>query len=663
MYTVENFVLSEIFLKHVRSESRSQMISSLTGLRAIKKTIYDPHYQRNYVWNQQKASFFIESILIGSEVPPLIMCRTEHGDSSGIKEIIDGRQRFETINRFMSDEFRLLASGLNVARELAGFCYSDLDENVKERIKSYQLRVDTFVIDNSEMTNDVTDIIKKEIFSRYNSGMTKLSRAEVNNAKYNDLDLTGYINLVLSKRKDLDEVLLTIAPSTINDMEATKMVMARDRLNAMAVNSFLDFGSIIDIKPHVFDSMLKYINDSLDYQQIYGDLIDIVGWVADLRDELFINSQVPVKKIMTTRLIIFLMMCNNYIRSESSNYNILSKQVRGNLNDIKSDLIEFTSKSDYLFFGASPIYERSLLRSQFQDTAEFFIDKLGVNLLQGSVADFDIDTEKTGGNTGCDYLKYSPPNPTSMTIEDLIQSIGEKNLIIRPSYQRGERVSVRRASSIIESIVLNLPIPTIFIYKKNNGVSEVIDGQQRILSIIGYLGGQYRNARGEQESPRISGFRLKGLSILTEFEGMDFDEMSSQDSNFVDNILDYTINVVFIDEKIYPNFNPIDLFVRLNDKPYAIKIDSFEMWNAKAPMETSKLYKDMVRDYPWFFMENKAGNKRMKSEELIADLSCSLYFYKYKGDLGINFYSKNNQINMRRRRKHKDFSLRFYYWL
>jgi len=37
---------------------------------------------------------------------------------------------------------------------------------------------------------------------------------------------------------------------------------------------------------------------------------------------------------------------------------------------------------------------------------------------------------------------------------------------------------------------------------------------------------------------------------------------------------------VEIGEQLNPQFNPVDLFIRLNDKPYPIKENSFEMWNS-----------------------------------------------------------------------------------
>ena len=94
---MENLFLTDteiikIFKEHLKIESRVVSIEDLFSIRHRKQIDFKPYYQRKYVWNNEKASYFVESILIGTEIPPLIFF---HGADQ--IEIIDGRQRFETI--------------------------------------------------------------------------------------------------------------------------------------------------------------------------------------------------------------------------------------------------------------------------------------------------------------------------------------------------------------------------------------------------------------------------------------------------------------------------------------------------------------------------------------------------------------------------------------
>lgn len=53
----------------------------------------------------------------------------------------------------------------------------------------------------------------------------------------------------------------------------------------------------------------------------------------------------------------------------------------------------------------------------------------------------------------------------------------------RPSYQRRQRWSSERQSQLIESFLINIPIPPLFVYETRPNVYEVMDGQQRITAI------------------------------------------------------------------------------------------------------------------------------------------------------------------------------------
>ena len=90
-------------------------------------------------------------------------------------------------------------------------------------------------------------------------------------------------------------------------------------------------------------------------------------------------------------------------------------------------------------------------------------------------------------------LRLNKPEPSRNSIDDIIRTMNRRKFLVRPSYQRKEVINPSKASSIIESVLLGITIPAIFIYKRNDGVNEVIDGQQRILTLLGYIGaGVYR---------------------------------------------------------------------------------------------------------------------------------------------------------------------------
>ena len=78
--------------------------------------------------------------------------------------------------------------------------------------------------------------------------------------------------------------------------------------------------------------------------------------------------------------------------------------------------------------------------------------------------------------------------------ESLDLSFGEivnlhkaKELVIQPEYQRLFRWTTEQRSRLVESILLELPIPPIFLIENDDGVLELIDGLQRTSSVINFI--------------------------------------------------------------------------------------------------------------------------------------------------------------------------------
>ena len=188
----------------LKIETYSKSILSLFSLRLLSRINYKPYYQRNYVWDDHKATYFIESIIIGTEIPPLIFF-----NNGGNFEVIDGRQRFETINRFKNSEFALTNKGLSILKQLAKSTYQSLKKDnihVIDLFLDATIRIIEFeIIDERHLDPELEDKIKKEIFSRYNSGITPLKRPEIDNAVYNKDPITQRFKIILKKDSEFKQ--------------------------------------------------------------------------------------------------------------------------------------------------------------------------------------------------------------------------------------------------------------------------------------------------------------------------------------------------------------------------------------------------------------------------------------------------------------------------
>lgn len=133
-------------------------------------------------------------------------------------------------------------------------------------------------------------------------------------------------------------------------------------------------------------------------------------------------------------------------------------------------------------------------------------------------------------------------------IEKIIQFYEDNKFDLNPPYQRNEIWPVKTKQLLIESIKKNYPIPNIFLFQKNN-VFEVVDGQQRVRSIMGYH-----------------------KKLFKDLSKQYFDENNS--SNF----LKYKLAVVMIDE-ILENESIEDYYALVNSA--GLKINRPELLKAK----------------------------------------------------------------------------------
>ncbi|HDL8753517.1 TPA: hypothetical protein PXS51_003411, partial [Yersinia enterocolitica] len=144
-------------------------------------------------------------------------------------------------------------------------------------------------------------------------------------------------------------------------------------------------------------------------------------------------------------------------------------------------------------------------------------------------------------------------------------------------------------------------------------------------------------------------FSLNNLRILKEFNGRKF---SSLPENYIEKLYDFDINIIEIDAKVNDNFDPIDLFIRLNNKPYPIKDNSFEMWNSTVNYSIIKEIKTLTNNHlKWFYLRVtniERINDRMENEEMISVLAYLQYIKKHdEKTSGVEFYLKQDRLSCR----------------
>lgn len=93
-----------------------------------------PSYQREFTWEDERKSRFIESIIMGLPIPFLFFWEMENGKL----EIVDGSQRLRTIEEFLLGAFRL--GDLDSLPTISGFRFGDLPESRQRKVKNRSIR-------------------------------------------------------------------------------------------------------------------------------------------------------------------------------------------------------------------------------------------------------------------------------------------------------------------------------------------------------------------------------------------------------------------------------------------------------------------------------------------------------------------------------------------
>ena len=634
--------LTDIFVNKLKIESKVVSIDSLFNDESkVKKTHYNPPYQRNYVWDPEKATYFLESILIGTEIPPLIFFRSE-----GRVEIIDGRQRYETILRFLRDDLKLKKSGLkkldvlNIDKSL----FSDLSDDLKNDFLDTKLRIIEYSFHSKNgLTKSDEDSVKQEIFKRYNSGITPLKSIEIDRAIYFEDDLNSFFK---DKLKD----------SIFSDMfirlfkyEDKKVDLVLKKIRQLLVLHKIPIKYYSIEKQNIIDKYYDLLSSCIQSDN-FGKLYESFVNKLYLIDEILLRVErgaVTYNRLMSETLFwaFSILEDNGFTLPEKD-----SSVIIGFSNHILNNIGAFTTER------SSFSYE---LVTRYRVVIDYLEKAYGIN--SSTYIDTSDSFKKTNKelrqsqNTrtvSYQDLRINKPEPSTNTIDDICRQMSRSRFLVRPPYQREEVINKKKSSEIIESLLLGIKLPPIFIFKNEKGVSEVIDGQQRILSILAFLGRDYVNENGEQVKSNKDGFSLYLKdSILKNLHGKRFNQL---DEELQDKITNFDLWVIEINHKNNVNFEPLDLFIRLNNKPYPIKDDTFEMWNSyidRGLIDTIKA--SCKNSSSWFFMRKK-GN-RMENENNYTVLSYFNYL-NLKPDslcekLPFDIYRIGSRINFRLRSK------------
>ena len=202
---------------------------------------------------------------------------------------------------------------------------------------------------------------------------------------------------------------------------------------------------------------------------------------------------------------------------------------------------------------------------------------------------------------------------TDPAIRAICEKVDKEKLIARADFQRKyvweHRPIIK--SRLIESILLEVPIPVIYTAEAKDNKEEVIDGQQRILTFHGYKNNK---------------FPLKGLTILKELNGKYFKDLPE---DLQDKFLDRGMTIIKILAESQKDIK-FEIFVRLNRG--SVRLNEQELRNCIYRGKFNDLLKELVKNADFLRLQGlNESHKRMIDAERI------LRFFAFcdKGELSV----------------------------
>lgn len=223
-----------------------------------------------------------------------------------------------------------------------------------------------------------------------------------------------------------------------------------------------------------------------------------------------------------------------------------------------------------------------------------------------------LETDEEDGEIDLSGGKKIDSIPKDSDIDGLYRQYKRGRLIIQPHFQRKYVWDNKKASNLIESILIQVPIPTVYLAATKDGKINVIDGQQRLTSIFSYIDGNFPDGKK---------FKLSNLQVLKELSGKAFSDLDEMDQNKIN---DYTIRTITFSADSDPDLQ-YEIFSRLNTG--SVSLNSQELRNCVYRGPFNEFIKELASDKDYLkLLGLSAPHKRMTDVEYVLRF---VAFYKY----------------------------------
>ena len=225
-------------------------------------------------------------------------------------------------------------------------------------------------------------------------------------------------------------------------------------------------------------------------------------------------------------------------------------------------------------------------------------------------------------------------NSKTVSLDSVLRRMKNGTIRLTPPFQRKSVWDDIRKSRLIESMMLNIPLPMFYISSDADGNWDVVDGLQRITTIKEFILGKYNL---DKERYDEKGFKLKKLEFWGSLDGKRYDELPGKlYNNIADTELQFTIINPDTPEEVKRN-----IFKRINTG--GMPLTSQEIRHALYQGTSTKLLEKLSENKEFLWAVTRVDDSRMGARELILRF---LSFYirdytQYKKDSSMDAHLSN----------------------
>lgn len=188
-------------------------------------------------------------------------------------------------------------------------------------------------------------------------------------------------------------------------------------------------------------------------------------------------------------------------------------------------------------------------------------------------------------------------------VESLHGKYKRGKLVIQPDFQRQFVWDAGKSSRLIESALLDIPLPVVYLSEEQDGQEHVIDGQQRLTAFFSFIDGKFPNGRP---------FKLSGLKVFKELQRKAFAELEEEAQ---DKIRYCKIRTITFNRESQTDLK-FEVFERLNTG--SVSLNDQELRNCIYRGTYNDLIRRLSRNAEFTALLGlKKPDKRMKDVELV----------------------------------------------